>query len=69
MHGLNYSIDFPGVFKPDSPTPRLRAAASRPYRMFARYGFRAMPVVGSNGKFLGAVKYRDVMSLTHHFLE
>lgn len=37
--------------------------------MFRRYGFRAIPVTDENGKILGVVPYRDIMNLTHHFLD
>ncbi len=37
--------------------------------MFARYSFRAIPVTDANNKIDGVVLYRDVMNLTHHFLE
>ena len=36
---------------------------------FERYGFRALPVVDSENRLAGAIPYRDVMNLTHHFLE
>lgn len=36
---------------------------------FERYGFRALPVVDSEHRLAGAIPYRDVMNLTHHFLE
>ncbi|VVB54046.1 MgtE intracellular N domain protein [uncultured archaeon] len=39
------------------------------YAIFARYGFRAIPITDENGKLMGAVPYRDVMNLTHRFLE
>jgi magnesium transporter len=37
--------------------------------VFARYDFRAIPVVDDQERILGVVPYRDVMTLTHHFLE
>jgi CBS domain-containing protein len=37
--------------------------------VFARYGFRALPVTNEHDKFLGIVPYRDVMNLKHHYLE
>ena len=36
--------------------------------LFARYDFRAIPVVDENDRILGVVPYRDVMNLTHHFV-
>ena len=36
---------------------------------FSRYGFRAIPVVDEESHLLGAIPYRDVMNLTHHFIE
>ena len=38
-------------------------------RMFDRYDFRSLPVTDEEKKMLGVVPYRDVMSLTHHFIE
>lgn len=35
--------------------------------MFARYGFRAMPVIDKAGKILGVIPYRDVITLKHLF--
>jgi CBS domain-containing protein len=37
--------------------------------MFARYGFRALPVTDHGDRFLGIVPYRDVMNLKHRYLE
>jgi CBS domain-containing protein len=37
--------------------------------LFARYDFRAVPVLDDQDTILGVVPYRDVMNLTHHFLE
>jgi Mg/Co/Ni transporter MgtE len=36
---------------------------------FARYDFRAIPVTDENNRIVGVIPYRDVMNLTHHFLE
>ena len=36
---------------------------------FARYGFRALPVVDEENHLAGVIPYRDVMNLTHHFVE
>jgi CBS domain-containing protein len=36
---------------------------------FARYGFRALPVVDEENRITGVIPYRDVMNLTHHFVE
>jgi CBS domain-containing protein len=33
--------------------------------MFARYGYRALPVVDRHGKMKGVVLSRDVMGLKH----
>jgi magnesium transporter len=38
-------------------------------REFSRYGFRALPVVDEENRLVGAIPYRDVMDLTHHFVE
>jgi magnesium transporter len=48
--------------KPDST---MRDAEA----IFNRYDFRAIPVTDEKGKIIGVVPYRDVMNLTHHFLE
>jgi CBS domain-containing protein len=47
------------------PESTLKEAST----MFTRYSFRAIPVTDENSKIDGVVKYRDVMNLTHHFLE
>lgn len=36
---------------------------------FERYSFRALPVTDDDKHLLGVIPYRDVMNLTHHFLE
>ncbi len=36
---------------------------------FERYGFRALPVTDDDNRLIGVIPYRDVMNLTHHFLE
>jgi magnesium transporter len=36
--------------------------------MFARYGFRAIPVANEHGRILGVLHYRDVMDLKHRFV-
>jgi len=36
---------------------------------FARYDFRALPVTDEKNRIVGVIPYRDVMNLTHHFLE
>jgi magnesium transporter len=47
-----------------SPESTLKEASE----LFARYDFRAIPLVDEEGKILGVVPYRDVMNLTHHFV-
>jgi hypothetical protein len=37
--------------------------------MFDRYDFRSLPITGEGNTMLGVVPYRDVMNLTHHFIE
>jgi magnesium transporter len=37
--------------------------------LFSRYDFRAIPLVDEDDHLLGVVHYRDVMRLTHHFIE
>lgn len=39
------------------------------YKLFKRYGFRAIPVTDKNDVLLGAVTYRDAMSLSHRFVD
>jgi magnesium transporter len=46
--------------KPDST---LKEAAT----MFARYGFRAIPVTDENNTILGVIPYKDIMNLRHRF--
>jgi magnesium transporter len=41
------------------------AAASR---LFSRYGFRAIPIVGKGNIMKGVIPYRDIMQLTHSFV-
>jgi len=36
---------------------------------FARYSFRALPVIDQSGKMLGVLSYRDVMNLKHLYFE
>ncbi len=36
---------------------------------FARYDFRAIPVTDCKNRLMGVIPYRDVMNLTHHFVE
>jgi magnesium transporter len=36
---------------------------------FARYDFRAIPVIDDKNRLMGVIPYRDVMNLTHHFVE
>ena len=36
---------------------------------FARYDFRALPVTDEQKHLVGVIPYRDVMNLTHHFVE
>jgi Mg/Co/Ni transporter MgtE len=36
---------------------------------FGRYGFRALPVIDEENHLVGAIPYRDVMNLTHQFIE
>jgi len=48
-----------------NPDTTMKQAAN----MFARYGFRALPVTDENDKILGVVPYRDVVNLKHRILE
>ena len=41
---------------------------SAAYRLFARYSFRAIPVVGDGNIMKGAIPYRDIMNLSHRSL-
>jgi magnesium transporter len=36
---------------------------------FARYGFRSIPVVDEDNRLVGVIPYRDVMNLTHQFVD
>ena len=36
---------------------------------FARYGFRSIPVVDEENRLAGVIPYRDVMNLTHQFVD
>ncbi len=47
------------------PGSTLKAASE----LFARYLFRALPVVDEHGKILGVLPYRDVVALRHRFLD
>jgi magnesium transporter len=38
-------------------------------QQFARYDFRALPVTDDQQRLVGVIPYRDVINLTHHFLE
>ena len=46
------------------PESTLKEASA----LFARYGFRAIPVTDENDRILGVIHYRDVMKLKHRFL-
>ena len=41
---------------------------SSAYKLFARYSFRAIPVVGEGDVLKGAVPYRDIMQLSHRMV-
>jgi len=47
------------------PDTTLREAVD----MFSRYGFGALPVTDEKDHILGVVTYRDMMNLTHRFIE
>ncbi|MFA5880152.1 MAG: CBS domain-containing protein, partial [Candidatus Margulisiibacteriota bacterium] len=38
-------------------------------KMFSRYNFRALPIVAKDKTILGVIPYRDIMNLTHHFID
>ena len=38
-------------------------------KMFSRYSFRALPIVDKDKTILGVIPYRDIMNLTHHFID
>ena len=38
------------------------------YKLFARYSFRAIPIVGEGNVMKGAVPYRDIMQLSHRLV-
>jgi Mg/Co/Ni transporter MgtE len=48
-----------------NPDSTLKEAAD----LFRRYDYRALPVVDDENHILGVIPYRDVMNLTHHFIE
>lgn len=48
-----------------NPENTLKEAAE----MFARYGYRAIPITDHADKLLGVIPYRDVMNLKHRFLQ
>ncbi len=48
-----------------TPESTLKEASA----LFARYSFRAVPIVDGQYKILGVLQYRDVMGLKHRFLE
>ncbi|MEI6842359.1 MAG: CBS domain-containing protein [Methanomicrobiales archaeon] len=48
-----------------SPDSTLKEAKD----MFDRYDFRSLPVTDNDKRMLGVVPYRDIMNLTHHFIE
>ena len=37
-------------------------------KLFARYSFRAIPIVGEGNVMKGAIPYRDIMQLSHRFV-
>lgn len=37
-------------------------------RQFARYSFRAIPIVGESNVMKGAIPYRDIMQLNHRLV-
>ncbi len=55
------------VFDYTSPGPNR--ALKDAWRMFDRYDFRSLPITSEEKKCWGVVPYRDVMKLTHHFIE
>jgi CBS domain-containing protein/sporulation protein YlmC with PRC-barrel domain len=47
------------------PSSTLKEASD----LFNRYEFRAIPVTDDENRIVGVVTYRDIMKLTHHFIE
>jgi Mg/Co/Ni transporter MgtE len=43
-------------------------SVSDAYKLFARYSFRAIPIVGERNVFRGAIPYRDIMQLGHRMV-
>ena len=37
-------------------------------RLFARYSFRALPIVGEGNVMKGTIPYRNIMQLSHRFV-
>ncbi|MCL4552930.1 MAG: CBS domain-containing protein [Candidatus Marsarchaeota archaeon] len=74
-------LDIRELFQADDNTPLKSIIVENPItlnaddtllqasKLFARYGFRAIPIVDENSKILGVVTYRDVMQLKHQFVE
>ncbi|HVO78166.1 MAG TPA: CBS domain-containing protein [Methanomassiliicoccales archaeon] len=48
---------------------RPESTLKEAYELFNRYEFRAIPIVDGEEKIVGVVTFRDVMRLTHHFIE
>lgn len=48
-----------------NPNSTLKEASD----LFERYEFRALPVIDDNDHIIGVLPYRDVMNLTHQFIE
>jgi len=48
-----------------APSSTLKQASE----LFARYLYRALPVVDARGKILGVLPYRDVVGLRHRYVE
>jgi CBS domain-containing protein len=47
----------------------IKSTLKEASQQFARYDFRALPVIDDHNKLVGVIPYHDVMNLTHHFLE
>jgi magnesium transporter len=50
-------------------TLNIESTLKEAAQSFARYDFRALPVTDEKNCLVGVIPYRDVMNLTHHFVE
>jgi Mg/Co/Ni transporter MgtE len=65
--GLVFSADerLADVMTTNLVTLNAAATVKEAAKLFARYSFRAIPIVDDAELMLGAIPYRDVMDLQH----